>query len=157
MEKHMMSRMLRLAVVAGILILLTVFTLLAIGTLRSEEANAQAECSLETINGTYVFEGQGVLLVGEEKKAEALPYVEAGFQTFDGEGNFDGVFSASLNGEAIASQEYFTGTYEHQGDCVYTNYAPVGDEVLEFHLYTTRKGTFMTYYAPGYAGTARKP
>ena len=85
-----------------------------------------------------------------------LPYAEAGNQTFDGKGNFEGFFSASLNGELIASQEFFTGTYRHEGNCVYTNFAPVGGEVLEFHLYTTPKGTNLSYSAPGLSGRAMK-
>lgn len=111
------------------------------------------KCTLKTLRGTYLFEGRGVFVEG----GEMIHYAEAGFQNFDGQGNFDGFYSSTLNGEPLDSQQYFTGTYELNSDCVYTNYAPVGDGVLIVHMYTTPKGTYLTYSGPGSSGTAIKP
>ena len=159
-NKRMMRRTYRLAVVVGVLILIAALTVLITGTLNSGEVNAQANCTLETLNGIYVFEGRGVLLDGEGEDAAVLPYAEAGVQTFYGDGTTEGVFSASLNGEPIVSQEHFTATYTLEPDlgldCVYTQFAPVGDDVLEFHLYTTREGSNLTYFGPGVSGRAMK-
>jgi hypothetical protein len=159
-KKRTMRRMYQFAVVVGVLTLLAALTVLITGTLNSGEVNAQANCTLETLNGIYVFEGRGVLLDGKGEDAAALPYAEAGVQTFYGDGTTEGVFSASLNGEPIASQDHFTATYTLEPDrgldCVYTQFAPVGDEVLEFHLYTTREGSNLTYFGPGVSGRAMK-
>jgi hypothetical protein len=149
----------RIAIAAGVLILVAALTVLVHGTLSSGEANAQgqAECSLKTLEGTYAFEARGAMQTEQAGITVVLPYAEAGNQTFDGDGNFEGYFSASLNGTLIASQQYFTGTYRYEGNCVYTNFAPVGDEVLEFHLYTGPKGTSLSYSGPGISGRAVKP
>jgi len=36
------------------------------GTLSSEDVNAQGNCSLKTIKGTYIFEAQGNFIVDED-------------------------------------------------------------------------------------------
>jgi hypothetical protein len=111
------------------------------------------KCTHKTLKGTYLFEGGGVFI----EDGEVIHYAEAGFQNFDGQGNFDGFYSSTLNGEPLDSQQYFTGTYVHNSDCVYTNYAPVGEGELIVHMYTTPKGTYLTYSGPGSSGTAMKP
>ena len=87
---------------------------------------------------------------------ELIHYVEAGSQNFDGEGG-DGHASISLNGEILETQQYFTGTYTFKDNCMYSNFAPVAGEILEFHFYTTPKGTHLVYFGPGVSGTAVKP
>src|SRR5688572_11414666 len=73
------------------------------------EASAPAEeCSLSTLQGLYMFHGEGMTPDGEA----IVPYAEAGIIYLDGEGNQEGIFSTSFNGVTIDSQNPFTGTYE---------------------------------------------
>jgi hypothetical protein len=120
-----------------------------IGTLSTKAANAQDTCSLDTIKGTYIWEGQGVFIDGDS----ALPYAEAGIWTLDGEGNAQGTFSGSIGTEIIDKQS-FTATYTHISDCVFVVVAPVGDnEFVSFDFFTTPSGDIMTYFGPGFSGT----
>ena len=142
-------RLLRFSAGVGVTIVLVAAALLwAQGT----AAAGKERCDLRTLKGTYVYSARGVLLDG----GAALPYAEAGNWTFDGAGRATGVFSASLNGETFASREAFAATYRHEGDCVFTALAPVGDATLEFHLYPTDKADTMTYYSAGISGTQHK-
>jgi hypothetical protein len=112
-------------------------------------APGRDRCTLATIRGTYVFAAHGVLRDGPT----ALPYAEAGTWTLDGAGHARGVFSASLNGATIASQEAFeNATYRHEGGCVYTAFAPLENEILEFHLYATDQGATIAYFTAGVSG-----
>ena len=157
-----MSRMYRFAAIVGGLVLLSVVIVLALGTTLSlEEVKAQQadftfDCTLQTLKGTYVFEGGGVTL---DEDGNAVPYAEAGWQSFDGEGNSVGVFSFSMDGVAIERQSFFESTYELNPDhnCSFTVFAPVGDEVFTFDLYGTDKGTSFSYFAPGVSGRLVKP
>lgn len=139
------SRLLRFSASVGVMIVLVAAALL---WAQGSAAAGKDRCTLGTLRGTYVYAAQGVLLDGQA----ALPYAEAGTWTLDGEGRAQGIFSASLNGATIASQEAFTATYRHEGDCLYTAFAPVGDQTLEFHLYLTNQGDTMAYYAAGISG-----
>lgn len=152
-----MSRVYRFTVVVGVLILLTAFTALIMGTLNLGEVNAQADCTLQTLNGTYLFEGKGVFMDGEGADATLIHYAEAGFQTYDGQGNFEGIYSSRLNGEFLDNMLSFTGTYELQPGCVFVHHVPIGDEIVDMQAFATRDGTFMTYIGAGASGTARKP
>jgi hypothetical protein len=137
------------------LVLLAALALL-IGTLNSEEVDAQSGgglgCTLKTLYGLYSFEARGVVKEGNAVRT----YVEAGNQFIDGEGNITGTFSASIDGEAIASRESFTSTYSLDPDCTGVNVAPVGDGFIEFHIYTNQAGTTFSYYGEGFSGRGMK-
>ncbi len=122
-----------------------------IGISHSGEAKAEGgnTCTLKTIKGTWVFEARGVVRDGDK----VVPYAEAGVWTLDGAGKATGIFSASVNGVAIARQKPLTATYEHKADCVYT---AVDSEGLPFDLYLINQGTTMTYFTPGVSGTQFK-
>src|SRR5689334_17447791 len=104
------------------LIVLAAVTVLLSGTLRAAGGNTQDTCTLKTIKGTYLFQAHGVVL----SDGEARAYAEAGTWTLDGKGNATGVFSASIGGVPIATQEAFTATYQQEAGCVFTALAPVG-------------------------------
>lgn len=143
----MMSHKLRFLFV--ILGLLAFAALSAISTLSAREANAQDACTLETIKGTYIFEGQGSFVAGDSVQ----PYAEAGIWTLDGAGNAEGTFSAAIGAEFVDKQ-HFTGTYVHLSDCIFVVTAPVGDnEFVNFDFYTSPSGEIMTYFGPGFSGT----
>ncbi len=152
-----MRQIYRFAAVVGTLILLTAFAVVMMGTLNPSEVNAKAECTLQTLSGTYLFQGDGVFMDGEGADATLINYAEAGFQTYDGAGNFEGIYSSRLNGEFLDNMVSFTGTYELQPGCVFVHYVPVGDEIVEMQAFATRDGTFMTYIGAGVSGTSRKP
>ncbi len=106
----------------------------------------QEQCTLGTIKGTYLFQAQGVVV----EDGEVLPYAEAGIWTLDGEGNAEGVLSASLNGEPYARGDSFTATYENKSGCVFTATDSSG---LEYDMFTTPAGETITYFSPGFSGT----
>ncbi|MBI3757990.1 MAG: hypothetical protein HY267_08440 [Deltaproteobacteria bacterium] len=145
----MTRRMLQFSTSVGVMIVLAALTMLIRGTPSAAEGNAQDTCTLKTIKGTYLFQAQGAVL----SEGEVRPYAEAGTWTLDGKGNATGVFSAGIDGVAIATQEAFTATYQLESGCVFTAFAPVGTEVFVFHLYTTPAGKTMTYFSPGFSGT----
>jgi hypothetical protein len=133
-----------LGVVSVILLALLTMLPINMGTVR-----AQASCTLETIKGTYIFQGVGVVM----NEGELRSYAEAGVWTLDGSGNASGVISASMNGVPFATRQAFTATYEHTSDCVYS----VVDEFgLTFDMYTTPTGIPMTYFSPGFSGIQLK-
>jgi hypothetical protein len=147
----MTSRLLRVSAGLGIAIVLVAAALF--WTQGSAAAGTDKDrCNLSTLKGTYVYSAHGVLKDGQN----VLPYAEAGNWTLDGAGHAQGVFSASVNGATIASQEAFTATYRHEGNCIYTAFAPVGDATLEFHLYLADGGATMAYYTEGVSGTQYK-
>lgn len=143
---HMTKRF-SLAVVS--LILLAPLTMLVKHTFNTGEVKAQSTCTLETIKGTYLFQGEGVTV----SEGKVLPYAEAGTWTLDGNGNAAGVVSGSIDGVPFATRQAFTATYELSSDCVYT----VKDEFdLTFDMYTTPTGIPMTYFSAGFSGVQLK-
>lgn len=106
-------------------------------------------CSLATLNGTYLFHAQGVIADADGVQ----PYAEAGTWTLDGAGNAEGIYSAGPGGQTIANWQSFTATYEIVSGCAFAAFAPIGDEIFEFHLFTTPTGAMVTYYADGFSGT----
>ena len=147
----MASRTLRSSIVAASSILVIPLTMFANRTLNIGVAKAQAQnaCTLGTVNGTYLFHGEGVAM----SEGEVRPYAEAGTWTLDGNGSATGVISASIDGEPFATQQAFTATYEHVWNCVY---AVVDQFDFTFDLYTTPAGTPMTYFSPGFSGVELK-
>lgn len=112
-------------------------------------AQTQHACTLETLRGTYLFHGEGVTV----SEGEEHSYAEAGVWTLDGNGNAEGVISASMDGVPFATRQAFTATYEVEPGCVYA----VADEFgIQVDLYTTPTGTPMTYFSPGFSGVQLK-
>jgi hypothetical protein len=112
-------------IVVGLILVVTLVGAFSVGAVF-----AQGECSLSTLQGTYLFEARGVHL---EEDGAVLPYAEAGVWTMDGAGNGAGFISASIDGVPFARRDAFTATYEHSSDCVY---AVVDEFGLEVDLYT---------------------
>ena len=139
---------------AGLLMFGAALMAFTIGAVFSGEAQAQnaSKCTLKTIKGTYLFEARGFVKDGEK----VLPYAEAGTWTLDGAGNAQGVYSAGVDGAIIANQESFTATYQLKSGCIFTALAPVGDQIVEFHLYTTDQGATIAYFSPSVSGTQFK-
>lgn len=136
----------RALIVFAALGLLAFTTALVVGPLTAREAAAQSECTLSTLQGTYIFEAQGVHV---EEDGTVLPYAEAGVWTLDGEGTGVGTISASIGGVPFARREAFTATYELESDCVY---AVVDQFGLEVDLYVSLSGDMIMYFSPGFSG-----
>lgn len=78
-----------------------------------------ATCSVATLNGTYVFSGQGEFpATGSTTGTLAV----AGIQVFDGRGHAHGFYSQSVNG-TISRRVSFTATYTLKPDCTGTHTA----------------------------------
>jgi len=80
-----------------------------------DEDTARAKCSEATLKGTYLFDGDGVEIKGDEQ----LPFALAGYEVFDGNGKIDSVFTQNVNGK-ITRNESVSGTYSVKADCTST-------------------------------------
>jgi hypothetical protein len=101
---------------------------------------AEAKCSLATLNGKYVVNFNGFQIVGSKQ----VPFAIAGFETFDGRGHAQGVISQSVNGK-ITSHIPFTGTYTITPDCFVTETDIVAGTTLHFDEFTTPDGRKITF------------
>jgi hypothetical protein len=142
-----MRHTLRFSVAVALVILFIALAVLSKGPQSIDEVNAQGTCTLKTIKGTYLFQGEGVVI---DEAGEVVPYAEAGTWTLDGEGSAEGVISGSMNGVAFATRDAFTATYTLDSGCAYAVVDAFG---LQLDLYTTPSGRTMTYFAPGFSGT----
>lgn len=142
MEKSYNSRFL-----FKVAVLLTFVALVTGIALSTSETRAQSGCTLETVQGTYIFQAQGVTL---NEVGQVVAYAEAGVWTLDGNGNASGTISASMDGVPFARREAFTATYELSSDCVY---AVVDQFGLEVDLYASASGDDIMYFSPGFSGT----
>src|SRR5215218_810777 len=83
--------------VAALLVVLGVVGLvgvLAVGTGFANDKNAAGgKCSEATLHGTYLFDGDGVEIKGNDQ----LPFALAGSEVFDGNGKVKAVLSANVN------------------------------------------------------------
>ena len=119
------------------------------GTHTRVDHSLDVDCSLETIEGTYIFEGEGSFILDKET---ILPYSEAGVWTLDGNGAAEGIFSANVGPDRIL--EEFVGTYTQDAGCAFTVIAPISDqEFTQFEFYASPSGDMMTYFGPGFSGT----
>src|SRR5215211_5444786 len=76
---------------AGVLLLLVVglVGILAIGTGYAKDETEAAKCSEATLDGTYLFAADGVAIKGNDQ----LPFANAGYEVFDGNGKVKAVFT----------------------------------------------------------------
>jgi hypothetical protein len=103
---------------AGVVLLLFVVGagVLTVGTgYAKDEDAAGAKCSEATLDGTYLFDGDGVELKGNDQ----VPFAVAGYEVFDGNGNVRGVQSGNFGGDVVRD-EPFTGTITVKSDCTST-------------------------------------
>ena len=126
-----------------IIVLLTVATLvlgvLAVGTgFANDENAAKAKCSEATLDGTYLFAEDGVILTGNDQ----IPFALAGYEVYNGNGKVRGVQSGNFGGE-IDRKAPFTGTYTVKADCTatvtYTNGEP-----FRYDLFVAPDGSKFT-------------
>src|SRR5215216_3093404 len=82
---------------------------------NGDENASRAKCSEATLNGTYLFAHDGVKIKGNDQ----LPFANAGYHVFDGNGKVDTVVSGNANGK-ITRKAHFSGTYTVKADCTGT-------------------------------------
>src|SRR5215212_9654411 len=80
------------------------------------ENTAKAKCSEATLDGTYLFAGDGVAIKGDEQ----LPFSYAGYEVFDGQGKVKQVLTLNINGKKVIRNETLSGTYSVEADCTGT-------------------------------------
>jgi hypothetical protein len=126
-------------VLGGLLMPRTAFTYST--TPQGVDKAAAAQCSLATLKGTYVAAPTGFQIVRNDR----VPFAIAVVQTFDGKGRTQGVFSANVNGNVVAHQVRFTGTYTVKPDCTGTQtLMPAPGNANHYDTFTTPDGSLIT-------------
>ena len=97
------------------------------------DEDAGAKCSEATLNGTYLFAHDGVKIEGNDQ----LPFANAGYDVFDGNGKVETVSSGNANGE-ITRKVHDSGTYTVKADCTGTAYGA-------FDLFIAPDGSMFTF------------
>jgi hypothetical protein len=97
------------------------------------DEDAGAKCSVATLNGTYLFAHDGVKIKGNDQ----LPFANAGYDVFDGNGKVETVVSGNANGEPFRKQ-HFSSTYTVKADCT-------GTAGGEFDLFIAPDGSMFTF------------
>jgi hypothetical protein len=125
------------------IVLLTVATLvlgvLAVGSGYAKNENAaKAKCSEATLDGTYLFAEDEVILTGNDQ----TPFALAGYEVYNGNGKVRGVQSGNFGGE-IVRNEHFSGTYTVKADCTATVTYPNG-EPFRYDLFAAPDGSKFT-------------
>lgn len=105
-------------------------------------ADAQTNCTLKTLNGTYLWASPG-----SYTDAGTVHHVsEAGSWIFDGNGNIKVVLSSSIdNGSILERRTEYTLTYKLASDCNFI--AMVGE--TENDLYATPSGNAIAHFSLG--------
>jgi hypothetical protein len=100
-----------------------------------------SSCSVATLQGRYLFAGNGWQVAGSQTTRLAF----AGSERYDGAGAVIGTATNSTNG-AISSDSHFTGSYTVASDCtgkLTINVAP--GTTVHFDLFVAPSGDQFTY------------
>ena len=102
-----------------------------------DEDAAGAKCSEATLDGRYLFAGDG----GEIKGNDQLPFAYAGYDVYDGNGKVNQIFSANVDGK-ITRNESISGTYTVNADCTGTVTTEGG---THYDLFIAPDGSMFTF------------
>jgi len=92
---------------------------------------AQTGCSLETLNGNYIYSYDGFEVTGSGN----LPVAYTGRETYNGDGTMTGIFSG-FDSTGVTSGATYGGTYNVNADCTGTLITDPGTEAeLTFDIY----------------------
>ena len=123
----------------SVVLLVGVLGVLAIGAGYAKDENAaKAKCSEATLDGTYLFAEDGVILTGNDQ----TPFALAGYEVYNGNGKVRGVQSGNFGGE-VSRKERFSGTYTVKADCTATVTYTDGDP-FRFDLFLAPDGSKFT-------------
>ena len=122
------------------------------GYAKDEDQTAGAKCSEATLDGTYLFAGDG----GEIKGNDQLPFAYAGYEVFDGNGKVNQIFSANVDGK-ITRNESISGTYTVNADCTGTATYADGTRFDQFIAPDGSKLTFVQTHPKRFVTAAFEP
>lgn len=88
--------------------------LLAASGCSNGSSEAQAGCSVRSLQGAYIYAQDGFNVAGETA-SQRTPFAQSGREVFNGDGTMSGVGTGNFNGE-IARVTY-SGTYTVDADC----------------------------------------
>jgi hypothetical protein len=110
-RRYMKKSITRMLIGSGVLLALA---LAGVGLRPPIKVKADDEkgCSLETLNGTYMFSATGFIMGGPS----AAPYADAGLFTADGRGNGVVRDTANIAGH-VSSNRVIPGTYTLDSSC----------------------------------------
>lgn len=110
---------------------------------------AGSGCTDKTVKGTYGVIFSGFTAPSQNPKAKEVPFGGEGVFTFDGAGNFSGVYNLSQNGEVFLNNPY-NATYIVNSDCTGTVIgAPGGNADGAFVIVSGGAEIFFTQTDPG--------
>jgi hypothetical protein len=131
-----------LLVVLGVVGVVGVLAIEA-GYAKNEKAAGflgEAKCSEATLDGTYLFAVDGVILRGNDQ----VPFAVAGYEVYNGNGKVKGVQSGNFGGE-VFRKERFSATYTVKADCTGTSTATFpGEEPMRLDLFVAPDGSKLT-------------
>jgi len=113
---------------------------------------SETECSLASLNGTYIMQAQGIALGG----AAPGPFGYASVSTYDGKGSTHATYSGSWNG-VIRRNQVLTGTYTVNTDCTGTKTVDLGGgAVSHYDIFLSPSGNMysLAQTDPGVVVTA---
>ena len=102
-----------------------------------DEDASKAKCSEATLDGTYLFAHDGVKIEGNDQ----LPFANAGYDVFDGNGKVETVVSGNANGETFRKQ-HLSSTYAVKADCTGTITSADGSQS---DLFIAPDGSMFTF------------
>ncbi len=107
---------------------------------------AQATCSLATLNGRYIYAYDGFNVSGSSA-ADRVPFANAGHETYNGNGTVSGFSTTNTNG--VVSAAAYTGTYTVEPDCSGTTDLIDENNVNSHYAIVIQQNGLVV----GYAGT----
>jgi hypothetical protein len=142
-----MKRILSLVVVA--LVMAAILLVMAMPALADAEDNDadETKCSEATLEGRYLFSFDGYEIKGNKK----VPFSQAGYEVYDGNGHVEGVYSGNLGGEVIRNQP-LSGTYTVKADCTGTVTYTDGTQVDQFFSPDGSEVAFVLVKPPAFVG-----
>ncbi len=109
---------------------------------------AGAKCSEATLDGRYLFAFDGFEL---KDNGKGVPFAQAGYEVYDGNGHVKGVFSGNFGGEIIRNQP-FSGTYTVKANCTSTVRYTDGTQFDQFLSPDGSKVAFVQVKPPEFVG-----
>ena len=106
---------------------------------------SQGPCSLATLNGNYVYAGDGFDVAGDGS-TQRTPFATAGREVYSGTGTISGIDTTSTNGVAVHST--YASHYTLDADCAAT-YTYATDPTNPYELYVDPSGVEFAYVATG--------
>jgi hypothetical protein len=106
---------------------------------------SQADCSLTTLKGNYVYAGDGFDVAGAGS-TDRTPFATAGREVYTGNGTLSGIDTTSTNG--VAAHSSYTAHYAVDADCRAT-YTYDNDPNNPYELFVDSSGAEFAYVATG--------